>query len=146
MFSNSATWCTPLFAEAVQLFPAVYLPSVPQVPLSHTEIYSVSRMCIIYLTNNAKHKDMDDRWRFRRPHFVTGILTEEKILTVSGNCSVCKNLTWHVENVEAMFLPLNYTRVLQSIVQGNIHAAKCTTGNGQRSECWPTFQCTVAQM
>lgn len=131
IFSKYATWCTPLLETAIQLFPAVYLPSVPQVPLPHTENHSVSRMCIICLINIAKCKDMDDGWCFRRPHFVTGISTEEKILIVNGNCSVPKNLTWHVENVEAMFLPLNYTWVLQPLVQGIIHAAKCTTCHGQ---------------
>jgi hypothetical protein len=54
MFSNYATWCTPLLAVAVKIFPAVYLPTVPQVPLPHTENHSASRMCIICLMNTVK--------------------------------------------------------------------------------------------
>jgi hypothetical protein len=146
MFSNYATWCTPLLAVAVQHFPAVYLPTVPQVPLPHTETHSVSSMCIICFTNIAQCKDMDNGWCFRTPHFVTGIWTEEKSLIVIANCSILKNLTWHAENVEAMFLPLNYTWVLQPLAQGIIHAVKSTTGHGQRSEWWPTFQYVVTQM
>jgi len=54
MFSNYATWCTLLLEVAVQLFPTVYLPSVPQVPLPHRETHSVSRMRVICLMNVAK--------------------------------------------------------------------------------------------
>ena len=58
-----------------------------------------------------------------------------------GAYTVSQNI-W---NIKVLSLLPNCTSIWQPLIQGIVHAAKCTKGCSYGGECWPSFQWVMTQ-